>query len=157
MSAYSFPKHIKNIHFFAPRHRSHDPFLLFGDGKEIRLFNITHFGPRAPPPFPLDEPEPAQAEEEDGDLDEQLAQLEVTDEEPELPPVTYPRQRPLAKLTEDVPSWVVSAEHAGDVYPDVPNIGGCEMAFGGQMIMGIGNKGTIFQWRLRQEARQVRG
>lgn len=35
--------------------QTHDPLILIPIGKIIRVFNVTHFGPRDPPPFPVDD------------------------------------------------------------------------------------------------------
>ena len=88
VSTYSLPIHIKNVHFFTPRFKTHDPLMLYGDGKAVYIFNITHFKPRTPPPFPLDKPAPSDANAAADDVDaeslaDNVAQLGVDDNDEE--------------------------------------------------------------------------
>ena len=166
LSVYALPMQTKSIRVFVSPTRNHDPLLLVPDGKEIRIFNISHFTPRPPPEFPLYNKVHLDASPNDGlpDEDSQLADAlsqnlhvgEAASSEPQdedgddIPAaVTYARPRPERKLFDEVPSWVVNTQAADEVHDRLPDVDSCEMAWGGEAIIGIGKKGTFFHWKLR--------
>ncbi|TFK94458.1 WD40 repeat-like protein [Polyporus arcularius HHB13444] len=66
--------------------------------------------------------------------------------------VQYPPPAPLAALFESVEGWAVTAElQRRDGHPDIPDITVCAMGFEGLRIVGIGQNGTLFVWRLREQ------
>ena len=63
----------------------------------------------------------------------------------------YPPPAPLAALFDDVEGWEVTAElQRRDGPPEMPDITMCAMGFEGLRIVGIGQQGTLFVWRLRR-------
>ncbi|KIP11382.1 hypothetical protein PHLGIDRAFT_473083 [Phlebiopsis gigantea 11061_1 CR5-6] len=171
LSVYALPMQTKSMQVFVSPTRTHDPLLLVPDGKEIRIFNISHFTPRPPPEFPLynniasDTSHEGSHYDEDSQLADALSQNlrvgegatrdmrdEDEDEDGIPAPVTYARPKPERKLFDEVPSWVVSTQAADEVHDRLPDIDSCEMAWGGEAIIGIGKKGTFFHWKLRHSS-----
>lgn len=75
---------------------------------------------------------------------------EDDEDEQQDPPVTYPIEKPVRKLFDELESWVISSQRADDIHDKVPSIDQCQMVWGGKVIIGIGSKGALFQWKLQQ-------
>lgn len=136
-------------------------------GKTVRLFNISTFGPRAPPVFPLvangmrldddaqhsalrpqDQPRDAQV----GDRDAEREEQEAGDERGSVPTTTYPLPAPLATLFDSVEGWeaVAQVPFAHGSAAEIPDITACAMGFEGLGLVGVGKQGTLYIWRLRR-------
>lgn len=116
-------------------------------GHTIRIINITHFLPREPPPFPLDE--------EVIELTKRmrLSGSAVEDDDTQAGSTTDDGTRAsqdprLLSLIDSVKGWDVSTGVASNKFRELPAITVCEIAFGGGAVLGAGDKGTLFIWRL---------
>jgi len=161
---YALPMQCPKVHLCVSPYLNHDPMMLVPDGKVIRVFNISHFKPKSPPDFPLTHDGKGKSPSEEGDSTLQLAatmsqMLSVEDkteggdldedDEDDAPDV-YPIPKPVKKLFDEVPAWVVDGEPASEVYTALPDIEVCELAWNGKAIIGVGKKGTFWQWSLRE-------
>ncbi|KAH9898311.1 WD40-repeat-containing domain protein [Cubamyces lactineus] len=163
LSAYHLPTGASRLHVF--RSLTHDPILLIPMGRIIRVYNLSQFGPRTPPQFPVD------------DLASLTSQMHLGGEEPrqgdsgQSSNHNFARGRrdgdgvqegstqgthtaaithaPLAALFDAVEGWDVSSMRQGEGLPGLPDIAACEVGFGGRIIVGVG-KGTLFVWRLEE-------
>ena len=75
---------------------------------------------------------------------------EEHEEDKDLEYVTYTRNRPERRLVDEIQSWTISAQAADDIHHGLPDIERCEMAWGGQAVIGVGNRGTFFLWKLNR-------
>ena len=180
LSAYHLPLVTNHLSVF--RSPSHDPILLIPVGKTIRLFNLTTFGPRTPPQFPLDDLElmtarlgisenegakdlerdrapprrdPEENEDEEEEKEEEKEEDEVDGRRKDrgvVPSTTYPPPAPLAMLFESVEGWevVVGGPATGGTMSEFPEVGACAMGFDGLAVVGLGEKGTLYIWRLKE-------
>ncbi|RPD82467.1 WD40 repeat-like protein [Lentinus tigrinus ALCF2SS1-7] len=179
LAAYHLPTIVRNVHIY--RSLTHDPMLLIPIGKTIRIFNISLFKPRAPPRFPLDDlslmlttqmtlgddnlhgPAPGSPAHEstttkDVDVGGDGASTHAGDGDGERQPnarnspAKYPPPAPLDALFESVEGWEVTAELQRREGPaELPDITMCAMGFEGLRIVGIGQNGTLFVWKLREQ------
>ena len=126
-------------------------------GKTIRVVNITDFGPRKPPPFPLED-----------ELIEQTRRLSILNDTPEERGETeegegapkdselphgnpIPISAPPDALFQSIDGWEVKVAHTESITnTSLPDIENCEMAFDGKVILGVGKKGTLYMWKLGQ-------
>lgn len=144
-----------------PRFRTQDPLMLVPDGSNIRVFNVAQFLPRNPPPFPSEKA----ADDDDDDDDDEVDQLreamsrETTrhpDEDPDtLPPDVYRRERPEKKLFEEVQGWIAEGSRAEGIRSQVttlPDVEKCVLAFDGQVLLGVGKRGTLYSWKLTMQS-----
>ncbi|EKM61110.1 uncharacterized protein PHACADRAFT_111252 [Phanerochaete carnosa HHB-10118-sp] len=162
-AVYALPVHCPKVHFYVSPHLNHDPMMLVPDGKIIRVFNISHFKPKTPPNFPLARPMKATHPNAGDSNTSQLAatMLQVLNVEDQAdggdpdeddgddPPAVYPIPKPVKKLFNEVPTWIVNGELASEVHSALPVIEVCELAWGGQAIVGVGKNGTVWLWYLR--------
>lgn len=149
--------------------------MLVPVGKRIRIFNITHFKPREPPPFPFTEEddmiESAKRMKLSDDRDKHAgsaaegssrARDEIQDDsngEDENNDVDHGEEeddedyvaRPsgLAELFTALDGWDVDLSRLPEPRREsLPDITACEVAAGGRAILGVGAKGTLYVWRL---------
>ncbi|GBE78010.1 WD40-repeat-containing domain protein [Sparassis latifolia] len=130
----------------------HDPLLLIPLGKTIRIMNITHFTARRTPPFPPDAEvvELAQRMQlNDDGVQEQTEGEDIQSGSNDTTQVVQasPEALRLTALFDSVEGWEVSIDGATRARPDIPEVDTCEVAFGGRVILGVGDKGTMFIWR----------
>lgn len=179
LAAYHLPTVVKRAHVY--RSLTHDPMLLIPIGKTIRIFNISLFNPRTPPKFPLDDLSLSMTTQmhigddnprgtdtsstsvpgsspANGDAGGDGATNTVGESGGETQSkqrdnsAKYPPPAPLAALFDSVEGWEVTAERQRrDGDPEIPDITMCAMGFEGLRIVGIGQKGTLFVWRLREQ------
>ncbi|RDB28613.1 Polycomb group protein FIE1 [Hypsizygus marmoreus] len=112
---------------------SHDPVVLFTYPKStsITMFNVIHLQPRKPPPFPLDEASLVENTE-------RMHLIDVAGKDPRV---------------EDLPPEVSGWELRTTSNPesdDSERLMDCAMGMNGDMIMGVGAKGTVWIWTRRQ-------
>ncbi|KAH9950406.1 hypothetical protein B0H21DRAFT_723297 [Amylocystis lapponica] len=132
ISAYHLPLTTFKLHVFTSP--THDPLLLIPMDRIIRVINITHLRPREPPPFPMDK---------------EVVELTSRMQSNKIPEASQTSQRSrLVLLLDAVEGWDVSVAVAQARRPELPPIAACEMAFGGGAVLGIGERGTLFIWRL---------
>lgn len=142
--------HTPNIYVY--RTLMHDPIVVVPLGHTARIFNVTHFKAREPPAFPVAE------EPEMVDLTERMrlsygGDDEVEDEEARLRrmrrhKLPQPKVKPPRSLLENVPSWELPFPQTDA--PAEMEIQSCEVACDGRVIVGVGIKGTMVIWKLRQ-------
>lgn len=163
LSSYSLQSTTLKLHVSAPfvspdtGSTPHDPLVLVPMEKTIRIMNITDFKPRKPPPCPLDNV-----------LAEQIRKLNITTPQPEVseegheeegtqsksgPPPTTGNHIPVEVSPEDlfqsVEGWEASVTQTETMNrTTLPDINSCELAYGGKVILGVGNKETLYMWRL---------
>lgn len=163
-AVYALPMPCPHMYFYISSH--HDPMILIPDGKAIRAFNISHFKPKTPPEFPLSrgkKPTPTADESDEGDDSSELAATmsrtlnvddrgsgDDEDDNGDDPKVVYPVAKPVKKLLDEVPGWVIDGEPASEIHAALPDIEQCEMGWGGKAIIGVGKRGTLWQWKLRE-------
>ncbi|KAK7694742.1 hypothetical protein QCA50_001930 [Cerrena zonata] len=151
ISCYSLPMHTPNIYVY--RTLMHDPIVVVPLGHTARIFNVTHFKAREPPAFPVAE------EPEMVDLTERMrlsygGDDEIEDEEArqrrmrrhKLP---QPKAKPPRSLLENVAGWELPFPQTDA--PAEMEIQSCEVACDGRVIVGVGIKGTMVIWKLRQD------
>ena len=139
------------------------------------MFNVSTFGPRTPPKFPLDvdiaqltdrmrlddpdggagaEPDDATMYDGTADGGEGVEGGKVGQKEKgksTISRTTYPPPAPLAVLFDTVEGWEAVAQNytTGDGPPEIPDITACAMGFDGLGLVGVGSKGTLYIWQLR--------
>lgn len=155
--------HVGHVHFYTPHNSRHDPLLLVPDDKVIRIFNISQWKSRPSPEFPLNKRD--MSRNTDGQVandDEQLAndalqalsmedrpQDEGDDDDDFRTRIGYSRRSPTSKLF-DLPCWTVGIPPEDGAHARIIAVEKCEMAWGGRVIIGIGNNSTFIQWQLRR-------
>ncbi|TFY50601.1 hypothetical protein EVJ58_g10978 [Rhodofomes roseus] len=191
LSAYHLPLTALHAAVYTSPTHTHDPLLLVPVGKTVRVFNITHFQPRPPVPFPLEEEEvvaltkrmrlgegeddePAEEGgaasgsgqrlnvfEEDAPREEEDRADEEADEEdqPDNAPewdayregyMGRHRSR-LLELFTAVEGWDIDLAAVDAARrAELPDIRTCEVASGGKVILGAGEKGTLYVWRIER-------
>ena len=138
-----------HLHVYQSPH--HDPLILFTMMKsgKITMMNVTHFSPRKPPPFPLDQDVVAMTQklrldddvaesgpghnDTSGTGDEDETHLQV-DEDPSF--------RPRSDLPR-INGWDIEAPPTDSLENDLEI---CAMGMGGRLLIGVGTKGTIWVW-----------
>ncbi|EJF66780.1 WD40 repeat-like protein [Dichomitus squalens LYAD-421 SS1] len=84
--------------------------------------------------------------QQEGDQDE-----EEDGEDDPIPTTTYPPPAPLTALFDSVEGYDVVAElPPGNGPPEMADVTTCAMGFEGLGIAGIGERGTLYVWRLRR-------
>lgn len=187
LSAYHLPLSALHATVYTSPTNTHDPLLLVPVGRTVRAFNLTHFGPRPPPPFPLEEdrvvaltkrmrlddveeegeqrqreqgqrgetgegedvpaPEGEQEGESENDAQEGDAADIVWDHHRE----GYVRPGPsrYKELFTAVESWDIDlTAFDQEKRAAMPDVTTCEIASDGRVILGAGDKGTLYVWRL---------
>ena len=87
---------------------------------------------------------------ESGEDGEQERRQDGEEDSDPIPATTYPPPAPLAALFDSVEGYDVFAElPQGGGPPEMPDITTCAMGFEGLGVVGIGEKGTLYVWRLR--------
>ena len=140
-------------------------------GKTIRIFNISQFRPREPPKFPLDDIAALTSRLHLDDNERNANAKPMADEEGQPPTdegsgaegsgtargdansTIYPPPAPLATLFDSVEGWEVIAQVStkrGHDPPETPDVIACAMGFDGLALVGIGEKGTLYVWRMRK-------
>lgn len=165
ISVYTLPMSNPMLHFYTPFYKVHDPLILVPSGDSIRIFNIVHFKPRPTPPAPRD-PREAAIEASDRDTNNLVAHADritirddaVADNELDghendaLQPGVLAEESTLEKLCESVKSHILTLNNQqGSHTPST--VERCEVAFGGNIILGIGKGGPLFIWRLKSTVR----
>lgn len=154
---YALPMGCAKIHFYISPHQNHDPMVLVPDGKQIRVFNISHFKPKTAPHFPI-QGMASSGSDNNGPIGlaatmsqvvlGDFGQDEKNNDDEDLSEV-YPLAKPVKKLFNEIQGWLIDGEQASELHSSLPDIEVCEMAWGGQAVIGIGKKGAFWQWHLQ--------
>lgn len=137
ISTFSFPETATqyvtpSIHVY--QSPTHDPVVLFvyPDSALISVLNVIHLQPRKPPPFPFD----AEGEH----LVETTEQMHLDD------------RRGSVQGSSFISRWEinVSSDNASVQTDDSPEmLMACAMGMGGQILVAVGARGTVWIWNER--------
>lgn len=121
---------LNNLHVY--RSLSHEPIVLFPYENSIRMLNVTHLPPRfavAPPPPPI---------VQDDDMADIMRRARINDDE-ENEEDNTPAPCP------DVPvEWEISVSTGKRKGEDLL---ACTMGADGDLIVGVGAKGSVWMWK----------
>lgn len=152
LAAYSLPMITTNVRVY--QSPTHDPILLVPMGRIIRIFNISQFEHRDPPPFPYDEKDfinstkKMKLADTTNNQEPSTTTENVEDMEPEEDPTPiYPPPIPPRALFQDRGSWEIGTEKARSRIDTLADVEHCEVTCGGSVIIGVGKKGTLFVWK----------
>lgn len=154
LSCYSLPMHTPNIHVY--RTITHDPIVVVPLGNTARILNVTHFKAREPPEFPLSELEVVELTKrmrlsnDDDDDDEEEERAEEKRRGKKQSKLPAPILKLPKSLLDSVTGWELPFPKTDA--PAEMEIQSCEVACDGRVIVGVGIKGTMVIWKLRQDA-----
>ena len=150
ISEYTLPMANKLTAFAPLIPIKHRPLVLLDDGGDsLRIFDISNFKPRPPPPFPLDDegklrtPEypTTQREPPQNIHDDAEEQWEDFDG---APPIVYPREQLPWDLITNVPHWTFPKEdQTASTATGGPPAERSQFVFGGRLIVRISERGFM--------------
>lgn len=109
---------------------NHDPIVLFTypNSTIITIFNVIHLEPRKPPPFPLDE----------AGLVESAQRMHLVDQ------VANDIQD--RGMPTEISGWEI---RTAETNHESEKLMACAMGRDGEMIIGVGVKGSIWVWSVK--------